>query len=115
MAEADVSGDLAAEHGLPGLLGMRRLGTAVIVELDLPQHRDRIAQLLVPGVEALVVGFLKRLVHRARAPRQDRTVAVSDDYVLAFLHSDDLDHFLISLAALLNGAAIPADHPTEHA
>jgi hypothetical protein len=109
MAKADVSADLAAEHRFPGLLGIRRDGAAVIVELDLPQQRDRIDQRLVPGVEALVIGFLKRLVHQARAPRQHQTVAVSRDYVLARLRPDDLDHFLISLAALFNGADTPAD------
>jgi len=88
---------------------MRRHGAAVIVGFDLPQRPDRIDQQLVPGVEALVIGFLKRLAHRARTPKQDRTIAVSDDHVVAWLHSDDLDHFLISLAALLNGAVTPED------
>jgi hypothetical protein len=65
------------------------------------------------GCDDVLGAFLKRLTQRARAPRQDRTVAVSDDYVLARLHADDLDHFLISLAALLNGADAPADHTSE--
>jgi hypothetical protein len=37
--------------------------------------------------------------------QQDWTVAVAGGYVAAWLDSEDLDHFLISLTALLDGAA----------
>ncbi|HEV2778943.1 MAG TPA: hypothetical protein VGX25_06025 [Actinophytocola sp.] len=111
MATSTVSADLAAQHGLPGLLGINRHHSEIFVELDLPQHADRIDEKFVPGVEALVIGFLKRLVARSKsAQREGRTAGVFDDYVAAWVHADDLDHFLISLAALWDGAATDQSH-----
>ncbi|HEU5470899.1 MAG TPA: hypothetical protein VFV67_09630 [Actinophytocola sp.] len=111
MAKSTVSAELAAEHGLPGLLGINRQRAEICVELDLPQHADRIEEKFLPGVEALVIGFLKRLVARSTSAQpQGAMVSASEDYVAAWLHEDDLDHFLISLAALWDGAATDGPH-----
>jgi hypothetical protein len=109
MTKTTGSADLAAEHGLPGCLRISKHRTQIFVELDIPKHADRIDKKLIPGVEALAIGFLKRLMGRSRLTQQDRTVAVADGYVAAWLHSEDLDHFLIGLAALLDGAAAAGD------
>lgn len=103
MSSSIDSADTASERGLPGRLNIRRLRTQVSIELDLPKREDRIDASLIPGIEGLVVGFLKRMVKRSKVTQQDRLVSVADDYIVAWVHSEDVDHFLISLAALLDG------------
>ena len=105
MTKSDPSTVLASQYGLRGLLGISHHGKQVCVELDLPEHDDRIDNKQLPAVEALVVGFLRRLMRKTG--HRDRTVAAQDDYVTAWVHADDLDHFLIGLAALLDGRQKP--------
>jgi hypothetical protein len=113
MVRSDVSADLAMEHGLPGLLGVRRDRNRVFVVLDLPKRADHISKNLIPGVEALAFGYLMRLRARSKAQHVSDQVAVTDDYLACCLHKDDLDHFLVSLAALLSGGAVLAEQPSE--
>ncbi|MGM1060211.1 hypothetical protein [Saccharothrix sp. Mg75] len=103
MAQRTVSAELAADHALPGLLGITKDRGRVVVELTLPRNIDHLPKSLLPGVEALVVGYLVRL-HRRSRPTEREQVTVTADHLTARLHKDDLPHFLVGLSALLEGA-----------
>jgi hypothetical protein len=107
MARQDVSAELAATHNLPGLLGINQDRRRVQVELDLPQRKDHITESLIPGLEALVIGFLLRLRESSPAAKADPLVAVTDDYLCAWLRPEDLDHFLVGLAAFFKVGSLP--------
>jgi hypothetical protein len=107
--------NLARKHGLPGHIEIRRHSTGVVVELDLPGPSDRIDEQVIPGVQALVVGFHKRLVNRSRSTGNVQLTTVTDDYVTAWVHREDLDHFLVSPTALLDGAAMLTDGRSDSA
>lgn len=113
MARQNVSAELAASHGLPGLLGISPDRKQVCVELDLPQRKDRIPKSFLPGLEALVIGFQVRLSESSPASTAKHLVAIGDDYVCAWLRKDDLDYFLVSLAAFIKGATIPRTGTTS--
>ncbi|NKE59711.1 hypothetical protein FXN61_24025 [Lentzea sp. PSKA42] len=81
------------------------------IELDLPKRDDRIPVDVIPGVEALALGFLIRLYERFPSSKRDHVVAVVDNYVVAWTLADDLEHFLTALAALLKGASLPGREP----
>lgn len=105
MPQSTVSAELAAQHGLPGLLGLNPHRDHVFVELDLPRTADHIDESVVPGIEALAFGFLSRLL-ASQARKQEAQVAVANDYVATRIHKDDLDHFLTSLAAIISASKL---------
>ena len=113
MARHDVSAELAAKHALPGLLGINRSRDRVQIELDLPKRDDRIPADVLPGVEALALGFLIRLYEKFPSSKRDHVVAAVDNYVVAWALEDDLEHYLTSLAALLKGASLPGRKPPQ--
>ncbi|QUQ68314.1 hypothetical protein JJ691_60590 [Kutzneria sp. CA-103260] len=106
VATTDVSTELASQYNLPGALGITRHRTKVFVELDIPLHAERINEALIPAVEALCLGFVKRMYTASGGHRDSVNIHVGDDYVAAWASKDDLDHLLVALSALLAGAGV---------
>ncbi|MFC0540632.1 hypothetical protein [Kutzneria chonburiensis] len=101
-----MSKDLASEHNLPGALGITRDQVKAFVELDIPTRAERIDKMLVPAVEVLCLGFVKRLSMQAAAHNSAFTASVGEDYIATWVSRHDLDHFLVALSALLEGAKV---------
>ena len=84
MATSDVSTELASQYNLPGALGIIRHRTKVFVELDIPLRAERINEALIPVVEALCLGFVKRMSTASGGHRDAVDIHVGDDYVAAW-------------------------------
>jgi hypothetical protein len=108
MATSDVSRTLATERDLPGVLAIRRHGVRTFVELDIPLKAERIPEPVVAAVEALCLGFVRRLLATARSNEAEVGVSVTDDYVGTWVHERDLEYLLVALSTLLNGATVAA-------